>query len=62
MPRADGPHTRNSLPGVVYRGSKKRAAKLSAFDELPANFWLFIIIALLMLGLSAALIYQALSY
>ncbi len=61
MPRADGPHTRNSLAGAVYRGSKKRAARLSAFDDLPANFWLVVAVALLMLGLSAALMYQALS-
>jgi hypothetical protein len=60
MPRADGPHTRNSRPGVVYRGSKKRAARLSPFEELPLNFWLFAAVALLMLGLSVALIYQAL--
>ncbi len=52
MPRADGPHTRS--------GSKKRAARLSPFEELPLNFWLFAAVALLMLGLSMALIYQAL--
>jgi hypothetical protein len=34
-------------------------ARLSPLDELPANFWLVIAIAVLMLGLSAALIYQA---
>ena len=59
MARADGPHTRNSLPGAGYRGSKRRVARLNPLDELPANFWLFIAIALLMLGLSAVLIYQA---
>jgi len=59
MARADGPHTRNSLPGAAYRGSKRRVARLSPLDELPANFWLVVAIAVLMLGLSAALIYQA---
>ncbi|PYR82311.1 MAG: hypothetical protein DMF87_01830 [Acidobacteria bacterium] len=59
MARADGPHTRNSLPGAAYRGSKRRVARLSPLDELPANFWLVVAIAVLMLGLSAALIYHA---
>jgi len=59
MARAGGPHTRNSMPGRVYRGSKGRVARLSPFDELPANFWMIIAIGLFMLGLSAVLIYQA---
>ena len=59
MPRPDGPHTRNPLPGIAYRGSRKRTARLSPFDDLPANFWLFVAIALFMLGLSVALVYQA---
>jgi hypothetical protein len=59
MPRADGPHTRNSRPGVIYRGSKKRLERLEPFEELPANFWLLVAVALLMLVLSMALIYQA---
>jgi hypothetical protein len=46
------------LPGAAYRGSKKRVAKLSPLDE-PANFWLLIAVALLSLGLSAVIIYQA---
>ena len=61
MPRADGPHTRNSMTGAVYRGSRKRVARLSLFDELPGNFWLVLAVAALMLGLSVALLYQALS-
>jgi hypothetical protein len=59
MARAGGPHTRHSMPGRVYRGSKGRVARLSPFDELPANFWMIIAIGLFMLGLSAVLIYQA---
>jgi len=61
MPRADGPHTRHSMTGAVYRGSRKRVARLSPFDELPGNFWLVLAVAVLMLGLSVALVYQALS-
>ena len=56
MARADGPHTRNQMPGPVYRGSKKRLDRLSPFDELPGVFWAFLAIALLMLALCAALI------
>jgi hypothetical protein len=47
------------MPGRVHRGSKRRVARLSPLDELPANFWMFIAIGLLMLGLSAVIIYQA---
>jgi hypothetical protein len=60
MGRAAGPHTRNPLPGAIYRGSKKRAGRLSPFDPLPLDLWLFIAVALLMLGVCAALIYDAL--
>jgi hypothetical protein len=49
------------MPGAVYRGSKKRVARLSPFEALPANFWLVVVIALAMLGLSAAIIYRAAS-
>ncbi|HEY3157346.1 MAG TPA: hypothetical protein VGJ78_00180 [Vicinamibacterales bacterium] len=56
MARADGPHTRNQMPASVYRGSKRRLERLSPFDELPSDFWLFLGIALLMLALCAALI------
>ena len=51
MPRAIGPHTRNSKPGFIYRGSKKRAAKLSPFDELQLQFWLVIAFAACMFAL-----------
>ena len=61
MGRDAGPHTRNSLPGSAYRGSKKRVESLSPFDRLPADFWLFVGVALLMLGVCGALIYDALS-
>jgi hypothetical protein len=47
------------MPGKVYRGSKRRVARLSPLDELRANFWLIIAIGLLVFGLSAVLIYQA---
>jgi hypothetical protein len=47
------------MPGKVYRGSKRRAARLSPLDELRANFWLIIAIGLLVFGLSAVVIYQA---
>jgi hypothetical protein len=61
MGRATGPHTRNSLAGSDYRGSRKRVDSLTPFDPLPADFWLFIGVALLMLGVCAALIYDAIS-
>jgi hypothetical protein len=60
MGREAGPHTRNSLPGPAYRGSKKRVDSLLPFDQLPAGFWLFIAVALIMLGMSAVIIYNAL--
>jgi hypothetical protein len=49
------------MPGRVYRGSKRRVARLSPLDELGAKFWLIIAIGLLMFGLSAVLIYQAMA-
>ena len=61
MAPAGGPHSRNSMPGAVYRGSKKRIASLPPFKELPANLWLIVVIAIAMLGLSAAIIYRAAS-
>jgi hypothetical protein len=60
MGQASGPHTRNSLPGFDYRGSKKRVESLSPFDQPPADFWWFIAVALIMLGMSVAMIYNAL--
>ena len=56
MARAAGPHTRNSMPGRAYRGSRKRIASLVPFEDLPITFWLLIAIALLMAGMCAALI------
>jgi hypothetical protein len=61
MAPAGGPHTRNRMPGAVDRGSKKRIASLSPFKELPANLWIIVAIAMVMLGLSAATIYRAAS-
>lgn len=61
MPPAGGPHSRNSMPGAVYRGSKKRIAQLSPFEELPTNFWLVVAIAAAMLAITAAIIYGAAS-
>ncbi len=61
MAPAGGPHTRNSMPGAVYRGSKKRVARMSPFEKLPANFWLVVAIAVAMLALAAAIIYRAVS-
>jgi len=59
MGRATGPHTRNALPGNAYRGSKKRVDTMSPFDRLPFDFWLFIAIALIMIGICASIIYRA---
>jgi hypothetical protein len=59
MTPAGGPHSRNSMPGAVYRGSKKRVARLSPFEELPANFWLVVAIVATMLAITAAIIYNA---
>jgi hypothetical protein len=49
------------MPGAVYRGSKKRIAQLSPFEELPTNFWLVVAIAAAMLAITAAIIYGAAS-
>lgn len=59
MGRPDGPHKRNSMPGAVYRGSKKRVERLDVFDELPLNFWLIIGIAATMLALTVAILFRA---
>jgi hypothetical protein len=56
MPPAIGPHTRGQKPGFIYRGSKKRVAKLSPFEQLPLQFWLVLAIAVFMFGLSLLLI------
>jgi hypothetical protein len=60
MGRATGPHTRNALPGTAYRGSKKRVRGISLFARPPADFWLFIAVAVIMLGISVAILYNAL--
>ena len=59
MPRAYGPHTRNSMPGRVYRGSNRRVEQLSPFADL-SRLLLLIGVALLALGLCALLMYRAL--
>jgi hypothetical protein len=59
MGRRDGPHTRNSMPGAIYRGSRRRVDRLDPFGELPAAFWVFVAIGLAMFGLSLAMIYAA---
>ena len=60
MGRAVGPHTRNALPGTAYRGSKKRVDSLLPFDRVPADVWMFIAVAVIMLGISVAIIYNML--
>jgi hypothetical protein len=60
MGRADGPHTRNPLPASIFRGSKKRLRRLSATDDMPLDLWLFVAVALTMLAICAAIIYNAL--
>jgi hypothetical protein len=59
MPRAYGPHTRNSLPGRVYRGSSRRLEHLSPLADLPALL-LVVGVGLLALGFCALLMYWAL--
>jgi hypothetical protein len=59
MPRAYGPHTRNSMPGRADRGSNRRVEQLSPFADLPALF-LVIAVALLALAFCALLMYRAL--
>lgn len=58
MGRPSGPHTRNARP-EADRGSKRRVASMSPFDRAPVDFWLFIGVALIMFGLSVAIIYSA---
>jgi hypothetical protein len=60
MPRADGPHTRNQKAAVVYRGSKRRLERVSPFEELTLNFWVFLTVGVVMLALCGVLIYRAL--
>jgi hypothetical protein len=47
------------MPGAVYRGSKKRVARLSPFDEQPTTLWLVVAIAAIMLAITAAIVYKA---
>ena len=56
MPPPFGPHTRNPKPGFIYRGSKKRAAKLSPFDDLTLQFWLVLAVAAVMFALTILLL------
>jgi hypothetical protein len=44
------------MPGVLYRGSKKRVAKLSPFGLLPLQFWLVVAVAAFMFALSLLLL------
>ena len=60
MERSAGPHTRNAFPGTAHRASRKRVDSLSAFDRLPVDFWMFVAVAVIMLGISVAIIYNAL--
>jgi hypothetical protein len=60
MRQSAGPHTRNALPGAAHRGSRKRVDSLSAFERLPADFWMFVAVAVIMLGMSVFIIYSAL--
>jgi hypothetical protein len=60
MGRSAGPHTRNALPGTAYRGSRKRVNALTAFERPPADFWMVIAVAVIMLGISVAIIYNML--
>jgi hypothetical protein len=59
MPRAYGPHTRNSLPGRVYRGSSRRLEQLSPFADLRPLL-LVAGVGLLALGFCALLMFWAL--
>jgi hypothetical protein len=59
MGTTSGPHTRNSRPGIAYRGSHRRVNKLSPFDGLPVDFWVFISVALAMLAVSGVIVYRA---
>jgi hypothetical protein len=54
------PHSRSPRPAPAYRGSKTRVDGLSPFERPPADFWLFIAAAAIMLGITAAIIYNAL--
>jgi len=56
MPAAVGPHTRNQKPGGIHRGSRKRIARLSAFERAPLQFWLVVAIAVFMLAISILLL------
>lgn len=60
MARAEGPHTRNQKPAVVYRGSKRRLEQVSPFEGLRLDFWVFLAVGLMMLALCGVLIYREL--
>jgi len=59
MGRTQGPHTRNPRSAPFHRGSKKRVASLSAFAPVPVDFWLFMAVGLIMLGVCAVILYLA---
>jgi hypothetical protein len=58
MERFAGPHTRKPRPAAAYRGSRKRVDALSPFETPPVDFWMFIAVAVIMLGISVAIIYN----
>ena len=46
------------MPRRFDRGSKKRIAALSPFDDLPSDFWWVALIAAALFALCLLLIYQ----
>jgi hypothetical protein len=47
------------MPARKPIGARKGVASMSPFDRAPVDFWLFIGVALIMFGLSVAIIYSA---
>jgi len=59
MPRDGGLHQRQIRVGRLYRGSKKRVARISPLTPLPIEVWLILGVALVIAGITVALIYDA---
>jgi len=60
MGRARGPHQIKIRPGRAYRGSKARLDRISPLEWPPLEAWLYLVVALVMAGVTAAILYRAL--
>jgi hypothetical protein len=49
MAPGGGPHPSHGRPEKTYRGSKRRLKRIRWRDNTPLEFWIFVVLMLLML-------------